>query len=378
MERTGLTLLNTLPIPYINEWISTGVVGEYLSIGINMTMGMISLYLCICIAMSYADRTGLSKEGLVLSSMVDFIAITRISPVRALQVGYFEGRGMFGGIILTLVTCHLYQGIDHLISRRKKGFVVSNIIESFYSMIPVSICMMLTVWISTLFYSHYGMHIIQYMNESIVDVIGSFAGNNAMTMFGINILVTVFWFVGIHGGKLTGTVANPIFQLLSAANVIAWGKAEPLPYMINLQTKYMFIFGGIGSTLSLSFLMFFFSKSRKMKQLGRISFPMGIFFINEPLIFGLPFVLNQYLLLPFIMIPLFCGFLTVIATSMEIIPACIGFEILWTTPPLISGFIQGGWKLAAWQGFMLVLQGAMWYPVFHHLDQEALKEEESK
>lgn len=378
MERTGLTLLNTLPIPYINEWISTGVVGEYLSIGINMTMGMISLYLCICIAMSYADRTGLSKEGLVLSSMVDFIAITRISPVRALQVGYFDGRGMLGGIIITLVTCHLYQGIDHLISRRKKGFVVSNIIESFYSMIPVSICMMLTVWISTLFYSHYGMHIIQYMNESIVDVIGSFAGNNAMTMFGINILVTVFWFVGIHGGKLTGTVANPIFQLLSAANVIAWGKAEPLPYMINLQTKYIFIFGGIGSTLSLSFLMFFFSRSRKMKQLGRLSFPMGIFFINEPLIFGLPFVLNQYLLLPFIMIPLFCGFLTVIATSMEIIPACIGFEILWTTPPLISGFIQGGWKLAAWQGFMLVLQGAMWYPVFHHLDQEALKEEESK
>ena len=78
------------------------------------------------------------------------------------------------------------------------------------------------------------------------------------------------------------------------------------------------------------------------------------------------------------MIPLFSGILTVIATSMEIIPACIGFEIPWTTPPLISGFIQGGWKLAAWQGFMLVLQGAMWYPVFRHLDQEALKEEESK
>ena len=163
MERTGLTLLNTLPIPYINEWFSTGIVGEFLSIGTNMTMGMISLYLCISIAMSYADRTGLYKEGLVLSSMVDFIAITGISPVEALQVGYFDGRGMLGGIIITLVTCHLYQGIDHLISRRKKGFVVSNILESFYSMIPVSICMMTTVSISTMFYSHYGMHIIQYM-----------------------------------------------------------------------------------------------------------------------------------------------------------------------------------------------------------------------
>ena len=104
---------------------------------------------------------------------------------------------------------------------------------------------------------------------------------------------------------------------------------------------------------------------------------MGTFFINEPLIFGLPFVLNLYLLIPFTLIPLISGVMTIIATRVGFLPACIGFEIPWTTPPLISGLIQGGWKLALWQAFMLVLQAAMWYPVFHHLDQEALKEEKS-
>lgn len=372
-----LSLFNALPIPYLNALISSGIVGEYLSIGVNMTMGMLSLYLCIFIAMSYSEQTGVSKEGLVLSSMVDFIAISGISPVEALQTGYFDGRGMLCATVITLVTCHLYGWIDHMIVVKKNGYIATNIINSFYSLIPVSICMLLTVMVSTIFYAYYHVHMAQYINDSIVNAIGAYAGNNALTLLGMNVLSTLFWFVGIHGGKLTGTVCKPIFQPLSAANVKAWTKGETLPYLINSQTGNMFTFGGIGSTLSLTFLMLVMSKSRKMKQLGKLSFPMGIFFINEPLIFGLPFVLNLYLLIPFTLIPFISGFMTIIATRMGFLPVCIGFEIPWTTPPLISGLIQGGWRLALWQAFMLVLQAAMWYPVFHHLDQEALKEEKS-
>lgn len=374
-----LSLCNTLPIPYLNTLISSGIVGEYLSIGINMTMGMLSLYLSIFIAMSYSEQTGVSKEGLVLSCMVDFIAISGISPLEALQTGFFDGRGMLCATAITLVTCHLYGWTESLIGTKKSGYITSNIIDSFYSLIPVSICMLLTVMVSTVFYAYYHVHMAQYINDSIVNAIGAYAGNNALTLLGMKVLLaTLFWFVGIHGGKLTGTVCNPIFQPLSVANVRAWSNGETLPYLINSQTGYMFTFGGIGSTLSLTFLMLFFSKSRKMKQLGKLSFPMGIFFINEPLIFGLPLVLNLYLLIPFVVIPLFSGVLTIFATGAGILPPCIGFEIPWTTPPLISGLIQGGWRLAMWQAGMLVLQAAMWYPVFRHLDQEALKEEENR
>ena len=371
-----LSLFNALPIPYLNALISSGIVGEYLSIGVNMTMGMLSLYLCIFIAMSYSEQTGVSKEGLVLSSMVDFIAISGISPVEALQTGYFDGRGMLCATVITLVTCHLYGWIDHMIVVKKPGYIATNIINSFYSLIPVSICMLLTVMVSTVFYAYYHVHMAQYINDSIVNAIGAYAGNNALTLLGMKVLLaTLFWFVGIHGGKLTGTVCNPIFQPLSVANVRAWSNGEALPYLINSQTGYMFTFGGIGSTLSLTFLMLFFSKSRKMKQLGKLSFPMGIFFINEPLIFGLPLVLNLYLLIPFVVIPLFSGVLTIFATGAGILPPCIGFEIPWTTPPLISGLIQGGWRLALWQAGMLVLQGIMWYPVFRRLDQQAYMKE---
>ena len=145
---------------------------------------------------------------------------------------------------------------------------------------------------------------------------------------------------------------------------------EPLPYVVTKATNGMYIFGGVGSTLPLAFLMCFFAKSEKIRQLGKISLPMGIFFINEPIIFGLPYVFNLSLILPFLMIPFSSGVLTVIAMYFQWIPRCNGIAIPWTTPPVISGFIEGGWKLALWQVFLMILQTIAWYPVFKKLDKK--------
>ena len=116
--------------------------------------------------------------------------------------------------------------------------------------------------------------------------------------------------------------------------------------------------------------MCFFAKSEKIRQLGKISLPMGIFSINEPVIFGLPYVLNISMLFPFVSIPVLSGVLTVVAMYMQWIPRCNGLTLPWTTPPIISGFIEGGWKLALWQVFLLVLQTIAWYPVFKKLDKK--------
>ena len=93
-------------------------------------------------------------------------------------------------------------------------------------------------------------------------------------------------------------------------------------------------------------------------------FRWGIFFINEPLIFGLPYVFNLSLLFPFLFIPFASGVMTIALTSVGILPRCIGIDMPWTTPPVMSGLIQGGWKLALWQVVLLILQMVMWYPFF--------------
>jgi PTS system cellobiose-specific IIC component len=123
--------------------------------------------------------------------------------------------------------------------------------------------------------------------------------------------------------------------------------------------------------------MAFMAKSQRMKRLGKTALPMGIFFINEPVIFGLPIIFNPLMMVPFILIPMFSLFVTWVLMKMEILPYVIGFDIPWTTPPLISGMIQGGWRLAVWQLIVMAVQTFIWYPFFKVQDNKYLKEENS-
>lgn len=67
--------------------------------------------------------------------------------------------------------------------------------------------------------------------------------------------------------------------------------------------------------------------------------------------------------------------MTLLLTSVGILPSCIGIGMSWTTPPVISGLIQGGWKLAAWQIILLVIQTILWYPFFKKMDDEEVSAE---
>ncbi|VTM09464.1 putative phosphotransferase protein [Klebsiella pneumoniae] len=45
------------------------------------------------------------------------------------------------------------------------------------------------------------------------------------------------------------------------------------------------------------------SRSQQMKQLGKIAAPGALFNISEPMVFGIPLVMNPYFFLPFILTP---------------------------------------------------------------------------
>ena len=71
-------------------------------------------------------------------------------------------------------------------------------------------------------------------------------------------------------------------------------------------------------------------------------------------------VLHQYntLLMELITVPLFTGVMAP-----------------WTTPPIISGFIIGGWKHALFKAFLLVLSIVIYFPFARKVDQMAHADE---
>lgn len=112
---------------------------------------------------------------------------------------------------------------------------------------------------------------------------------------------------------------------------------------------------GAGIVIGLVIYITFFAKSESLRSLGKLSIVPNIFNINEPIIFGTPIVLNIYLLVPFVLVPLIIGISSYLLMYFGILPLFSGVMVPWTTPPIISGFLIGGWKVALWQLVMITI-----------------------
>ncbi len=86
----------------------------------------------------------------------------------------------------------------------------------------------------------------------------------------------------------------PIWYGAMDANRIAFQAGEELPKIFTQQFFDIWVnIGGSGATLALVVTMFLRARSKQMKQLGKLAVGPAIFNINEPIIFGMPIVMNQ-------------------------------------------------------------------------------------
>src|SRR5699024_9092046 len=180
-------------------------------------------------------------------------------------------------------------------------------------------------------------------------------GNTLPSMVVAYLFLHFFWFFGINGGSVVGAVFNPILQTLSAENLSAYRAGEELPNIISQQFQDLFAtFGGAGSTLSLLIAMLLFCRSKRIKNLGKLSLAPGIFGINEPIIFGLPIVLNPIMFVPFLLVPTFNIVVSYIVMKIGLVPYPSGVPITWATPIIVSGFLSTGWTGAVLQVLILI------------------------
>ena len=116
-------------------------------------------------------------------------------------------------------------------------------------------------------------------------------------------------------------------------------------------------------------------KSQRVKKLSQLSLIPGIFGINEPIIFGLPIVLNPVLLIPFALVPTINIIISYFCMDLGLVNYTNGIQLPWTTPPIISGFLVSGWQASVLQVLLILLGMAIYYPFIKVLDNQYLKEE---
>ena len=122
--------------------------------------------------------------------------------------------------------------------------------------------------------------------------------------------------------------------------------------------------------------IFLFSKSKASRSIATLATPCGIFEINEPLVFGLPIVMNVVYMFPFIFGPVILGVLTYYIMEMGIIRRCC-ISAPWVTPPILIGFLAtgGDFKGAIWNVIELVILTVLWTPFIMMNDKLEAKED---
>lgn len=160
---------------------------------------------------------------------------------------------------------------------------------------------------------------------------------------------TILWFAGLHGPNLTAPVQSPIWGTFDTLNVQAfaqYGKDAVLYPWTGTSWVIYADLGGSGATLGLIIALKFFNKRPDAKEIANISLAPGIFEINEPIIFGIPIVLNPTYLIPFVLS-------TPLLTAIGFILTWVGFagrvvnSIPWTTPPILGAAMATNFNIGA-------------------------------
>ena len=115
----------------------------------------------------------------------------------------------------------------------------------------------------------------------------------------VDVYRTSFWVIGIHGNQMVKPIREPLLLAAIAVNTEAFEAGKEVPNIITMPFWDMYMsMGGSGVTIGLLIAILIVGKREDMRQITKLSLAPGIFNINEPVIFGMPIMLNPILAIP--------------------------------------------------------------------------------
>lgn len=393
-------LIANFPIPAVTEFFQSVVINaetqvtlaDYLAVPADATYSIMAIFAVAGIAYSFARRMQVKPIfGAVTALMSWFILMpfqvtappigspegTAAVTLSGIDLGWMGAKGIFIGIICAFLAIHIYAWVNARGWKiRMPEQVPENVVETFSSLIPILI-VMCVFFLIHLGFGLFGTTAFEFIYEFLQIPLLNL-GDTLGSMVIAYIFLHFFWFFGINGGSVVGAVFNPILQTLSLENVKHFQTGVGSLHIINQQFQDLFAtFGGAGSTLSLAIAMVTICHSKRMRELGKLALVPGIFNINEPIIFGMPIVLNPIMIIPFMLAPTVNIVISYFVMKIGLVPVTSGINIPWPTPAIISGFLATNWAGAVLQAVLLVIDFCIYWPFLKVLDNQYCREETS-
>lgn len=301
-------------------------------------------------------------EGVSLAEGLES-AVVSVPGLAAIGQNIFGAQGLFVGMITAILITELFNKLCTVekLQIKMPPAVPGGIVRSFNIMIPIGITLIISAVFGWGFKTLVGMPINDWIYALLQAPMEALFETLPGATIGV-LLMQLFWFLGVHGGLIISPVRNALWASSIAANTaaVAAGAAPTQIFTMGFWLT-MIVEGGNGICLALLIAVFLFSKREDYRGVAKLSLVPAIMNISEPVIFGLPLVLNPTLAIPFILSsPLSCA-IGMFAHNIGFLSANT-FDVPFGIPVGINAFLSFGWQGVVVQAICIAACVALYAP----------------
>lgn len=294
---TGLEATNPF-FAFLLAWQSWATANStILMIPYQMTIGIISIYVACGVSYQLALTYKMDAINNMLSALLVFLCVSGAIDLTnaTISMSMLSASYMFGAMVIALLVVEInHQCIKHNVRIKLPASVPPNVAAPFNVLISLVINVVAFSLLNALCTSVTGGGLTTLV-FSIFQPLLSVTGSLPSVLI-INIIMTTFWFFGIHGANMVSVVTSPITTAALAANLEAYTAGEPLPFIFSGAVNS--VFGNWITYCAMLIAIYVFCKSGQLKGIAPVATVPCIFNINEPMIFGIPTVLNVFTYIP--------------------------------------------------------------------------------
>ena len=374
------TLVNNLPIPAYQNFMKNTFGETWTTLGGDLWWGSIAtmaLFFVVGVAYNLAksyDEDGL-QAGLialsiffVMSPQVANIvteAGDKVSGWGFVPSGYISNSALFTAIVIGLLATEIFVKLSRIkkINIKMPDGVPPAVARSFAKLIPGMLTIAIFGAIGLLIKSlSGGLFLNDLLNTYLAAPLKGAADSLGSTML-ITFFIHALWTIGLHGANIAMPITETLLMDLGAENA-ALAQAGATEGFHTLAGAFLdaFVYLG-GSGMILGLIIALIIAGRRRKDMIALGLAPSVFNISEPVIFGLPIVLNPIYMIPFILAPVVCSAVAYLAIDMGLVMPVIAAKIPWVTPPILGGFLATGhWTGAALAAVNLLISIVIYIP----------------
>lgn len=314
--------------------------------------------------------------GMLLLSVTGATAAIDGVDTSVFDTTYMGTKGLIAAFASAFITVNVFKVcIKHDITIKMPKEVPGTIAQSFRDIFAFSFSVLICLVIDVVV-----RKTLQVPFASFVSTVLSPLFSAVDTYPGIALIescVALFQFMGIHGSSVVMQPLNVALYDNTAINLATYqAGGHPNIALTGDFTNFFGGLGGSGVTFVVPFILMFLMHSKQLKAVGRASVVPVVFGVNEPVLFGMPIVLNPYLFVPYLVAPAANAVITKLFIDFIGMNAPM-YNLPWALPGPIGAFLTTGMQPISLVciAVLLAVDFVIYYPFCKAYDAVCLKQE---